>query len=71
MIRRRGGVTELQLGNITYTQEQSLSILHEPVRGNGILILAKQDYRKELFEWAPRLPMSKLLVPARLFAILT
>jgi hypothetical protein len=35
-------VTELQLGNVTYTQEQLLDILHEPVRGNGLLILAHQ-----------------------------
>jgi hypothetical protein len=35
-------VTELQLGNVTYTQEELLSILHEPVRGNGLLILAHQ-----------------------------
>jgi hypothetical protein len=35
-------VTELQLGNVTYTQEQLLAILHQPVRGNGLLILAHQ-----------------------------
>src|SRR6266496_4207569 len=35
-------VTELQLGNVTYTEEQLLAILHEPVRGNGLLILAHQ-----------------------------
>jgi hypothetical protein len=35
-------VTELQLGNVTYTQQQLLDILHEPVRGNGLLILAHQ-----------------------------
>jgi hypothetical protein len=33
-------VTELQLGNVTYTQEQLLSIMHEPVRGNGLISLA-------------------------------
>jgi hypothetical protein len=33
-------VTELQLGNVTYTQEQLLAIMHEPPRGNGLLILA-------------------------------
>jgi hypothetical protein len=33
-------VTELQLGNITYTQEQLLDIMHEPVRGNGLVSLA-------------------------------
>ena len=35
-------VTELQLGNVTYTQEQLLSILHQPVRGNGLVLLAHQ-----------------------------
>ena len=35
-------MTELQLGNVTYTQEQLLAILHQPVRGNGLLILAHQ-----------------------------
>ena len=35
-------VTELQLGNVTYTQQQLLDILHESVRGNGLLILAHQ-----------------------------
>jgi len=35
-------VTELQLGNVTYNQQQLLDILHEPVRGNGLLILAHQ-----------------------------
>ena len=33
-------VTELQLGNVTYTQDQLLSIMHEPVRGNGLVSLA-------------------------------
>jgi hypothetical protein len=41
-------VTELQLGNVTYTQDQLLSIMHEPVRGNGILILAKQEIAAKL-----------------------
>jgi Kelch motif/Galactose oxidase, central domain len=35
-------VTELQLGNVTYTQDQLLSILHQPVRGNGLVLLAHQ-----------------------------
>jgi hypothetical protein len=35
-------VTELQLGNVTYTQEELLSILHQPVRGNGLVLLAHQ-----------------------------
>src|SRR5262249_16260850 len=30
-------VTQLQLGNVTYTQDQLLSIMHEPVRGNGLV----------------------------------
>jgi hypothetical protein len=38
----------LQLGNVTYTQEQLLAILHEPVRGNGLLILAKQEIAAKL-----------------------
>ncbi len=33
-------VTDLQLGNVTYTQDQLLSIMHEPVRGNGLVSLA-------------------------------
>jgi hypothetical protein len=41
-------VTELQLGNTTYTQDQLLAILHEPVRGNGILILAHQEIAAKL-----------------------
>src|SRR5438093_4867898 len=41
-------VTELQLGNVTYTQEQLLASLHEPVRGNGILILAHQEIAAKL-----------------------
>jgi hypothetical protein len=41
-------VTELQLGNVTYTQEQLLEILREPVRGNGLLILAKQEIAAKL-----------------------
>jgi hypothetical protein len=35
-------VTELQLGNVTYTQQQLLDILHQPVRGNGLVLLAHQ-----------------------------
>jgi hypothetical protein len=41
-------VTELQLGNTTYTQEQLLEILHQPVRGNGLLILAHQEIAAKL-----------------------
>ena len=33
-------VTELQLGNVTYDQQQLLDILHQPVRGNGLVSLA-------------------------------
>jgi N-acetylneuraminic acid mutarotase len=33
-------VTELQLGNVTYSQDQLLSIMHEPVHGNGLVSLA-------------------------------
>ncbi len=35
-------VTELQLGNVTYTQQQLLDILHQSVRGNGLVLLAHQ-----------------------------
>jgi len=35
-------VTELQLGNVTYDQQQLLDILHQPVRGNGLVLLAHQ-----------------------------
>jgi N-acetylneuraminic acid mutarotase len=41
-------VTELQLGNVTYVQQQLLSILHQPVRGNGLLILAHQEIAAKL-----------------------
>jgi N-acetylneuraminic acid mutarotase len=41
-------VTELQLGNVTYDQQQLLDILHEPVRGNGLLILAHQEIAAKL-----------------------
>jgi len=35
-------VTQLQLGNNTYDQAQLLSILQQPVRGNGLVLLAHQ-----------------------------
>jgi hypothetical protein len=35
-------VTQLLLGNNVYDQEQLLSILHQPVRGNGLVLLAHQ-----------------------------
>jgi hypothetical protein len=41
-------VTELQLGNTTYIQEQLLAILHEPVRANGLIILAHQEIAAKL-----------------------
>jgi hypothetical protein len=33
-------VTELQLGNVTYTQDELLSFLRQPVNGNGLVSLA-------------------------------
>jgi len=41
-------VNQLQLGNTTYTQDQLLSILHQPVRGNGLVLLAHQLIAAEL-----------------------
>ncbi len=41
-------VTELQLGNVTYNQQQLLDILHQPVRGNGLVLLAHQLIAAEL-----------------------
>ena len=35
-------VTSLTLGTVTYTQAQLLTILGEPVRGNGLVSLSKQ-----------------------------
>jgi len=35
-------VTTLKLGTTTYTQAQLLSILHQPVKGNGLVSLAHQ-----------------------------
>jgi hypothetical protein len=35
-------VTSLQLGTVTYTAAQLLSILHQPAHGNGLVILAHQ-----------------------------
>ncbi|MBZ0266834.1 hypothetical protein K8I85_01640 [bacterium] len=34
--------TSLTLGSVTYTQAELLDILHEPARGNGLVILAHQ-----------------------------
>src|SRR5262249_8123141 len=41
-------VTQLQLGNVTYTENQLLSILHQPVRGNGLVLLAHQEIAARL-----------------------
>jgi hypothetical protein len=41
-------VTQLQLGNVTYNQQQLLSILNAAVRGNGLLILAYQEIAAKL-----------------------
>jgi hypothetical protein len=41
-------VTQLQLGNVTYTEDQLLSILHQPVRGNGLVLLAHQEIAAKL-----------------------
>jgi hypothetical protein len=35
-------VDHLQLGNVTYTEEQLLEILHQPVEGNCLVSLAHQ-----------------------------
>jgi hypothetical protein len=41
-------VTQLQLGNVTYTEDQLLLILHQPVRGNGLVLLAHQEIAAKL-----------------------
>jgi hypothetical protein len=41
-------VTQLQLGNVTYNQQQLLSILQQPVRGNGLVLLARQEITAKL-----------------------
>lgn len=41
-------MTELQLGNVTYDQQQLLSILRQPVRGNGLVLLARQEIAAKL-----------------------
>jgi hypothetical protein len=41
-------VTQLQLGNVTYNQQQLLSILNYPVRGNGLVSLAYQEIAAKL-----------------------
>jgi hypothetical protein len=41
-------VTQLQLGNRVYTQQELLSILHQSVRGNGLVLLAHQEIAAKL-----------------------
>jgi hypothetical protein len=41
-------VTQLQLGNNVYDQQELLSILHQPVRGNGLVLLAHQEIAAKL-----------------------
>jgi len=41
-------VNQLQLGNRTYNQQELLSILHQPVRGNGLISLAHQEIAAKL-----------------------
>jgi hypothetical protein len=41
-------VTQLQLGNVSYNQQQLLSILQQPVRGNGLVLLAHQEIAAKL-----------------------
>jgi hypothetical protein len=35
-------IQQLELGNVSYTEDQLLDILHQPVQGNGLLALAHQ-----------------------------
>lgn len=41
-------VTQLQLGNVTYNQKELLSILTQPVHGNGLVSLAFQEIAAKL-----------------------
>jgi hypothetical protein len=41
-------VNQLQLGNQTYNQQESLSILNQPVRGNGLISIAHQEIAAKL-----------------------
>ncbi len=41
-------VTQLQLGNVTYSQDQLLAILHQPVIANGLVQLAHQEIAAKL-----------------------
>jgi hypothetical protein len=38
----------LQLGNVTYNQQELLAILNQPVRGNGLVSLAHQEIAAKL-----------------------
>jgi hypothetical protein len=38
----------LQLGNVTYNEQQLLAILHQPVRSNGLVSLAHQEIAAKL-----------------------
>ena len=41
-------MTQLQLGNNTYNRQQLQSILENPVRTNGLVLLAKQEIAAKL-----------------------
>jgi hypothetical protein len=41
-------VSQLQLGNVTYNQQQLLSILEQPIRGNGLVQLAREEIAAKL-----------------------
>lgn len=41
-------VNQLQLGNQTYNQQELLSILNQPVRGNGLVSIAHQEIAAKL-----------------------
>ena len=41
-------VTQLQLSNVTYNQQELLLILSQPVRGNGLVSLARQEIAAKL-----------------------
>ena len=41
-------MNQLQLGNHTYKQQQLQSILEQPVRGNGLVLLARQEIAAKL-----------------------
>jgi len=41
-------VSQLQLGNTIYNQQQLLSILEQPIHGNGLVQLARQEIAAKL-----------------------